>query len=79
MMEEIGSQIVKLVNIIYTPDQKDFDKEFIVFLDLMDVYLTKQAENEQLMKMLMTLQEAYIKKDYVEIADVLLYEIKEIL
>ena len=76
MMEKISSQIDKLVNIIYTPDQKDFDREFIIFLDLMDTYAVKQPANEQLMKMLVTLQQAYIKRDYVEVADVLLYEIK---
>lgn len=65
-------QIEKLVKIIYTPDKTDFEQEFVVLLDGIDRAL---QEGKEIAQYLNPLQEAYVKKDYIALADVLLCDI----
>lgn len=65
-------QIEKLVKIIYTPDKTDFEQEFVVLLDGIEQAL---QEGKEIAQYLNPLQEAYVNKDYIALADVLLCDI----
>lgn len=73
------SVLEDLVNIIYSPDQEGLDNAFVDILDAFTELVEGMAVKGYTVDMteeLMLLQSAYMKKDYVELADVLLYDIK---
>ncbi len=73
------SVLEEMVNIIYSPDQEGLDHAFINILDAFTELVEEMATLGYTVDMteeLMLLQSAYMKKDYVELADVLLYDIK---
>ena len=71
--------IEELANIIYSPDQEELDKAFVNVVDAFTKMIEEMASLGYTVDMteeLMMLQKAYMKKDYIELADVLLYDIK---
>lgn len=79
MREKVLEKIEALVDIIYTPDQNGVDHGFIELIDTIGLYIhevEQSGKSVELDKELQSLQMAYIKKDYVLFADVLLYELK---
>ena len=79
MNEKPLEKIDELINIIYTPDQDGLDQAFLQVLDSFGEMIREMSELGYMVDMteeLVSLQEAYIKKDYIELADSLLYEIK---
>ena len=79
MNKSVLEAIEGLVDAIYSPDQEQVDKRFsglveelIAFVDAMQ----KAGYTVDLTKELMAIQSAYERKDYVELADVLLYDMK---
>lgn len=76
MEKKIIIQIDKLVEIIYSPDQYGFNQEFIELLDLIDSVIKNKDEDAVLMTVLSDLQLAYERKDYVDIADILLHQLQ---
>lgn len=75
MKETLLEIIDQLVDVIYSVDQKGLDLKFIEFLDGIEQYI--QSNKIELNQELLMLQTAYINKDLVQLADILLYEIKE--
>jgi hypothetical protein len=71
--------IEEMVEIIYSPDQEELDQEFIKVLDAFEE-MVKEMETRgyyvDMTEELGILQTAYLKKDYIELADVLLYDVK---
>ena len=77
--EKILVTIEELINIIYSPDQNGFDRVLLQILDMFDKMIQDMLELGYTVDMteeLLPLQNAYMKKDYVELADILLYDIK---
>lgn len=72
-MKELEEQLEKIVSIIYMPDKPNFETEFVALLDLIEKNLSKISDVNRHM---LSLQNAYVKKDYVDLADELLYELK---
>ena len=73
-------KIEQIIFAIYAPDQVNLDEKFIEFLDAMGNYLNTDSEIAKLGNvndLLMKVQNAYSVKDYVTLADLLLYDIKE--
>lgn len=71
--------IEKMVDIIYSPDQDGLDSAFVQILDSILGFIENMAKEGYLVDMteeLKLLQDAYLKKDYLELADALLYDIK---
>lgn len=77
MEKKIIVQIDKLVEIIYSPDQYGFNQEFIELLDLIDSVIKNKDEDTVLMTILSHLQLSYERKDYVDIADILLHQLQK--
>lgn len=72
--------IEQLVDSIYDVDQIDLDKKFIEFLDSMEnyiLYIEKENQDFSMNQELLMLQEAYLKRDYIQLSDIILYDIKE--
>jgi CRISPR/Cas system-associated protein Csm6 len=78
MREECFAQIEKIVDILYSPDKVGVDEAFVELLDKLFVLIEKEglAESAELNQILLELQNAYAKKDLVDLADVLLYRLK---
>lgn len=71
--------IEEMLNIIYSPDQEGLDHAFVEILDSFTEMIEGMAVKGYSVDMteeLTLLQNAYLKKDYVELADALLYDIK---
>ena len=75
-MKELEKQIEKIVSIVYRPDKPDFQMEFVALLDLIEKNITKISDVD---KVMILLQNAYVKQDYVRLADTLLYELKPLI
>ena len=78
--DNLKKRIDDLVEEIYTPDQKDIDNKFIAVLEAIenDMNTSLLADKIQdINQVLLKIQSAYVIKDYVTLADVLLYEMKE--
>ena len=78
-IDEIVSLTTEISEHIYMRSQKNVSKLYIRLLDAFAVFLSEMEAmgyhvdlNEELFK----LQRAYTKKDYIELSDLLLYEIK---
>ena len=78
--ENLIEKIDALVHTIYTPDQIDIDGKFIQFLEAVEACTNEEILAEKIPdinQVLLKVQSAYVIKDYVTLADILLYEIKE--
>ena len=78
MVEKIFGQIDTLVEILYSVDKDDIDKKFMELVEgLLQLIETENlAGNPEFNNILLELQNAYVKKDLVELADVLNYRLK---
>lgn len=78
MRETVLQQIEDMVAIIYSIDKQGLDKAFVELIDnLLKLVDKEQLEgNEGFNQVLLNLQESYIKKDLVELADVLQYQLR---
>lgn len=78
MREECFAQIEKIVDILYSPDKAGVDEAFVELIDKLFALIEKEglAESLELNQILLNLQNAYAKKDLVDLADVLLYQLK---
>lgn len=78
MRDEVLLQIDKIVDIIYSVDKVGIDDEFLSLIDVLALAVNQEqlSENSSLNAILLNLQEAYEKRDLVDLADVLLYQLK---
>ena len=79
MKKKVVEQIDNIVAIIYSIDKVNLDQAFVELIDCLVVYIEQEQliNDVELNEILLSLQNAYSKKDLVELADVLLYELKE--
>lgn len=82
-MKNLEEKIDDLVLTIYTPDQELLDEKFIAILDGLEVFMEEMKENAGIVnsmnEILVGVQQAYVVRDYIYMADLMLYGIKEIL
>ncbi len=79
MIEQVIEAIDMWVQEIYTSDQNKLSERYVAFLDAVSSFLTEMAQQGYQVDMerdLITLQGLVQKKDYIAVADLLLYEIK---
>lgn len=78
MKDEVLLQIDKIIEIIYSVDKIGIDNAFLVLIDMLVAAVNEEqiAENSSLNVILSNLQEAYERRDLVDLADVLLYQLK---
>lgn len=78
MVEQVLEKIDTLIEILYSVDKNDIDKNFMELIEslLQLVEVENLAGNLEFNQILMELQNAYVKKDLVELADVLSYRLK---
>lgn len=75
---KLSKAIDELVCEVYTPDQKNIDELFVKFLEALEAYMSiGELIDEDINSKLIALQHAYMKKDYITMCDILLYNIKE--
>lgn len=67
--------IDQVVKVIYQMDQKEIDRSFVEMLDGLAQYIDENSM-DRINGTLLEIQEAYMKKNYVCMADLLLYELK---
>lgn len=81
MRKAVLQQIDKLVIIIYSIDKAGLDKAFIDLIDMLMKLIEEEsfADCIELNQILLELQNAYVKKDLVDLADVLQYSLKTFL
>lgn len=79
MIQQIIESIEYLIQAIYDIDQKDMQEKYLAFLTNIEQFIKKMAElgyqvdlNEDLIK----IENAMKKKDYILLADILLYTVK---
>lgn len=71
--------IDNLVHSIYTVDQTGLMDYFMSLIDEMDIFIKRMADEGyqvDLTQELLRIQEAFTKKDYVMLSDILLDEVK---
>lgn len=78
MREKVINKIDQLVKMIYQMNQKEIDRSFIEMLDGLGKYIGVNSM-DKVDGILLEIQEAYIKKNYVCMADLLLYELKAVI
>lgn len=82
-MLKLEERIDDLVETIYTPDQNMLDEKFITLLDALEQFMGEMKEDLEVInyinEVLVKLQQSYLVKDYIYMADLLLYGIKEVL
>lgn len=69
----------RLVKIIYTPDQAGLDECVTALIDELILFVNRMIKDDYTVDItheLTLLEQAYRSKDYVRLADVVLYEIK---
>ena len=78
MVEQVLNKIDNLVEILYSVDKNDIDKNFMELIEslLQLVEAENIAGNLEFNQILVELQNAYVKKDLVDLADVLNYRLK---
>lgn len=79
MIENIIESIERFVNAIYDIDQIDLQERYLEFIENIDCFIGKMAElgyNVDLNEDLINIAEGMQNKDYIEVADILLYTIK---
>lgn len=78
MKEKVVQQIEYIVEVIYSIDKMNLDQAFVELIDRLVAYIDQKqlVNNVELNEILLNLQNSYNKKDLVELADVLLYQLK---
>ena len=78
MKATILQQIEKLIEVIYSIDKNGIDKAFLELVDSLIPFMEEEglAGDMEFNTILTELQNAYVKKDLVELADVLNYRLK---
>lgn len=79
MFEGILSAVKQLAEEIYTVDQNRLDSYFVLFLDELEKLVMNMGKigfQVDVSEELSVLQECYEKRDLVELADFLLYELE---
>lgn len=78
--KDVVKKIDKLVETIYSPDQTGINEKFIDFLGGLEVYLATPDKSVQgIEEVLKQIEMAYGIKDYIALADILLYELKPLI
>lgn len=72
----VKDKIKEIVDVIYTPDKKGFDTCFIQLLDALEQ--SDLLVKHNIDSILVMLQKAYVNKDYVGLADILLYDLEPV-
>lgn len=75
MKEELLENIDNLVKSIYELSTKEIETGFIQMLDNIEPLVSTEVGIDW-NTLLINIQEAYVNKNYVELADLLLYELK---
>lgn len=75
MKEELLENIDNLVKSIYELSTKEIETGFIQLLDSIEPLVSSEVGIDW-NTLLINIQEAYVNKNYVELADLLLYELK---
>lgn len=75
LKEELLKNIDNLVKSIYELSTKEIENGFIQLLDSIEPLVSAEMEIDW-NTLLINIQEAYVNKNYVELADVLLYKLK---
>lgn len=78
MRKVIIEQIERIIEILYSVDKNDIDKNFMNLIEslLQLVEVENLVGNPEFNQILTELQNAYVKKDLVDLADVLNYRLK---
>lgn len=78
MIECVLEKIDNLVEILYSADKNDIDKNFMELIESLLQLVEEEnlAGNLEFNQILLELQNAYVKKDLVDLADVLNYRLK---
>lgn len=79
MENKIIETIEKMVKDIYLPDQPNLQQDYLACIDTIATSLSNIADACVLNEKLIKLQNSYERKDYIELSDILLYEIQPIL
>ena len=80
MLNKLEEKIDIIVDSIYTPQQPGIDKKVQEFLDVFIQYIEQESNEEQikvLNPILENLLMHYERKAYIEMADTLLYDVKQ--
>ena len=80
MLNKLEEKIDIIVDSIYTPEQPGIDKKVQEFLDVFIQYIEQESNEEQikvLNPILENLLMYYERKAYIEMADTLLYDVKQ--
>lgn len=76
----VTAAIDDLVEEIYTLEQTELNQKFIQVIDTMDKFIKGmeiQGYTVDLTRELSLMQDIYLRKDYVQLADFLLYDLKK--
>ena len=79
LKKKVIAAIIDLVEEIYTLEQEKIAEKFMGLVDSLDKFITAMAEkgySVDLTEDLSSIHYAYSNKDYVQLADLLLYELK---
>ena len=79
MNAEVLEAIDNLVHSIYTTEQTGVNEYFMALLDALELFVNRMNQagyQVDINKELLRIQEAFTKKDYVMLADVLLDEVR---
>ena len=81
MREVVLQQIGRIINIIYSIDKIALDEAFAVLIESLFKLVEEEIfiSNGEFNQILVELEDAYTKKDLVDLADVLLYRLKPFL
>lgn len=80
MIEKVIGSIDQLVSAIYDIDQVGLQEKYLAFIDAVGKFIEKMATmgyTVDLNEDLMHIADAMGKKDYTEVADILLYTVKK--
>lgn len=79
MKEKLLKQIEQMISVIYSVDKAKLDENFTELIDCLIKAIDEEyiPVNENFNDILIKIQMAYEKKDLVELADLLLYQLKE--
>lgn len=80
MLGELLEKIEEVVKCIYTPEQVGIDKKVAEFVNAFAAYIEQEVDAKQVgafNPILESLVTCYEKKAYVEMADILLYDISQ--
>ena len=79
MIEKVIESIDQFVEVIYDIDQVGLQEKYLAFIDAIGAFIEKMAAmgySVDLNEDLMHIADAMDRKDYTEVADILLYTIK---